>query len=454
VAAQRARRSPDELRERTPADGMVSGFGDVHGQRALAFVYDGTVLGGTQGHNGHRKKNRLLELARQYRTPVVVYAEGGGGRPGETETSYLAGIEEDSFTLFARLSGLVPRVAVVSGRSFAGNAALAGLSDVIIATEGANLGMAGKAMIEAAGIGAVATEDIGPMNVQTANGVVDVLVRDEAEAAEVARRYLGYFQGPIAGWTCADQRRLRHAVPENRLRTYDQRALLKVLADEGSLLELRPTFGVGIVTALARIEGRPVGIMANDPRHLSGAIDGPASDKAARFLQLCDAFGLPVVSVCDTPGFMVGPEAETTATVRRFSRMMTIGANAVVPIVMVVTRKAYGLGAMAMAGGDSRVPVAALSWPTGEFGGMGLEGFVQLAYRAELAAIEDPVARKARYTELVDRMYEQGRALEVAGVFEIDNVIDPADTRREVIAALRLYEPPPGNGRRGLVEPW
>jgi len=454
VAAQRARRSPEELRERTPADGMVSGFGAVHGQRTLALVYDGTVLGGTQGHNGHRKKNRLLELAAQYRTPVVVYAEGGGGRPGETETSYLAGVEESSFTLFARLSGLVPRVAVVSGRSFAGNAALAGLSDIIIATAGANLGMAGPAMIEAAGLGAVATEDIGPMNVQVANGVVDVLVRDEAEATEVARRYLGYFQGPVAGWTHADQRRLRHGVPENRVRTYDQRALLRVLADEGSLLELRPTFGIGIITALARIEGRPVGVLANDPRHLSGAIDGPAADKAARFLQLCDAFGLPVVSVCDTPGFMVGPEAETTATVRRFSRMMTIGANATVPIVMVVTRKAYGLGAMAMAGGDSRVPVATLSWPTGEFGGMGLEGFVRLAYRAELAAIEDPAARKARYQELVEGLYEQGRALSVAGVFEIDNVIDPADTRREVTAALRLYEAPSGDGRRRLVEPW
>jgi acetyl/propionyl-CoA carboxylase alpha subunit len=459
LAAQRARRTAEELVERTPADGMVSGFGDINGQRVLGLAYDATVLGGTQGLNAHRKKNRLLDIARRHRNPVVVFAEGGGGRPGETEMSYLIGIEEPTFTLFARMSGLVPRVAIVSGRSFAGNAAMAGLADIIIATEGANLGMAGKAMIEGAGLGNVETEDIGPMSVQTRNGVVDILVADEIEAVAVTRKYLSYFQGRTDDWACADQRLLRHVIPENRLRSYDVQKVIELVADTGSVLELRPSFGVGIVTALIRVEGRPMGLIANNARHLGGAIDGPAADKAARFVQLCDAFGLPVLSLCDTPGFMVGLESEATATVRRFSRMMLLGANATVPIVMIVTRKAYGLGAMGMAGGDVRVPIATMSWPTGEFGGMGLEGFVRLAYRAELAAIEDEAVRQARYQELLDAMYAQGRALNVATVFEIDDVIDPADTRRFIVSALQIAEntqsrPANEASARVLVEPW
>ncbi|MFC5063310.1 carboxyl transferase domain-containing protein [Actinomycetospora atypica] len=439
VAAQRARRTLQDLRERTPADGIVTGIGAVDGRRCVVLAYDYTVLAGTQGVLSHAKTDRALQLALDHDLPVVLFAEGGGGRPGETDTIAVAQLDVPTFALFARLSGRVPTVAVVAGYCFAGNAALAGCADLVVAVEGANLGMGGPAMIAGGGLGEVAPRDVGPTDVQVPNGVIDVLVPDEAEAVAVAKRYLALDRA--SSGTRPDQRALRHVVPENRLRVYDVRRAVTVLADEGSLLELRPEYGVGVVTAFARIAGRPVGLLANDPRRLGGAIDAEAAEKAARFLQLCDFRGLPVVSLCDTPGFMVGPEAEATATVRRFSRMFVAGANLRVPVVCVVLRKAYGLGAMAMAGGSMRVPVVTVAWPSGEFGGMGLEGAVALGYQKELAALDDE-ARKARYDELVAALYEQGKALSAAEVFEIDDVIDPADTAAVVLAALEAAEGP------------
>jgi acetyl-CoA carboxylase carboxyltransferase component/biotin carboxyl carrier protein len=458
VAGQRRRRTLDDLIARTPADGLVGGIGEIDGRRCVVAAYDYTVLAGTQGFQGHRKTDRLIHLAQRHRLPFVLFAEGGGGRPGDTDHVTVSGLELTTFAGFARLSGTVPVVAIVSGYCFAGNAALAGCADLIIATEGASLGMGGPAMISGGGLGEFAPGEVGPMDVQTRNGVVDVLVPDEAAAVVAAKHYLGLVADaagapgcaePLcapgstaaatvapAAYRCAELRTLRHLVPENRVRAYDVRAVVETLADTGSVLELRPAFGAGIVTALARIAGRPVGIMANDPRHLGGAIDADAADKAARFLQLCDAHGLGVVSLCDTPGFMVGPDAERTATVRHVSRMFVAGANARVPLVCVVLRKAYGLGAMAMAGGGMTEPVITVAWPSGEFGGMGLEGAVRLGYRAELDALPDDAAREERYRELVAELYERGKALSTATVLEIDDVIDPADTRAVIDAAL------------------
>jgi acetyl-CoA carboxylase carboxyltransferase component/biotin carboxyl carrier protein len=450
VAAQRQRRSMADLIARTPADGIVTGIGAVDGRRVVVLAYDYTVLAGTQGVLSHAKTDRALELALAHDLPVVLFAEGGGGRPGETDTIAVAQLDVPTFALFARLSGRVPTVAVVAGYCFAGNAALAGCADLVVAVEGANLGMGGPAMIAGGGLGHVAPADVGPMDVQTRNGVVDVLVADEAAAVDVARRYLA-LAGPAPEAERTDQRALRHAVPENRLRVYDVRTVIDTLVDAGSLLELRPGHGVGMITAFARVQGRAVGLLANDPRHLGGAIDAEGAEKAARFLQLCDFRGLPVLSLCDTPGFMVGPDAEATATVRRFSRMFVAGANLRVPVVCVVLRKAYGLGAMAMAGGSMRVPVTTVAWPSGEFGGMGLEGAVELGYQKELAAL-DGDARRARYDELVAALYEQGKALSAAVVFEIDDVIDPADTAAVVVAALETAagsELPP---RRAFVD--
>ena len=463
IAAQRRRRPVDELIERTPADGLIAGVGTVNGDlfdesrsRCIAMSYDYTVLAGTQGQQNHRKKDRMFELAEKWCLPIVFFTEGGGGRPGDTDGVGVAGLDCLAFNYFGKLSGYVPLVGIVSGRCFAGNAALLGCCDVIIATRNANIGMGGPAMIEGGGLGIFKPEEVGPTSVQAPNGVVDVLVEDEAQATKVARQYLSYFQGAIETWSAGDQRLLRGIIPENRRRIYDVRRVISTLADEDSVLELRRDFGLGMVTALARIEGRPVGIIANNPTHLAGAIDSNGADKAARFMQLCDAFDIPIVSLCDTPGIMVGPEVEKTALVRHASRMFVTGAGLGVPVFTIILRKAYGLGAQAMAGGSFRAPFLTVSWPTGEFGGMGLEGAVKLGYRNDLAAIEDPAERKAQFDEMVERMYQHGKAVNTASHFEIDDVIDPADTRRWIMAGLRSM-PPTGareTRKRGFIDTW
>ncbi|MCU1451236.1 MAG: carbamoyl-phosphate synthase large subunit [Acidimicrobiales bacterium] len=453
IAAQRRRRTVDELIERTPADGLVAGVATVNGHRAIVMSYDYTVLAGTQGLQNHRKKDRLFELAERLRLPVVFFTEGGGGRPGDTDGAGVSGLDCLAFALFGGLSGLVPLVGVNSGRCFAGNAAILGCCDVVIATANSNIGMGGPAMVEGGGLGVYEPDEIGPMSVQVANGVVDVAVADEAEAVAVARRYLSYFQGRADTWQCADQGRLRALIPENRLRVYDVRAVVDAMTDTDSVLELRPEFGPGMVTALARVDGRPLGIVANNPSHLGGAIDADGADKAARFMQLCDAFDLPLLFLCDTPGIMVGPEAEKTALVRHVSRMFVTGASLTVPFFTIILRKGYGLGAQAMAGGSFKAPVFTVAWPTGEFGGMGLEGAVKLGYRNELAAVDDPAERKALFDEMVARMYEHGKAINTASHFEIDDVIDPLDSRRWITSALQSVPYVPGVGRAAKKRP-
>jgi acetyl-CoA carboxylase carboxyltransferase component len=456
IAAQRRRRPVEDLVARTPADGLVAGIGTVNGKRAIVMSYDYTVLAGTQGLQNHRKKDRLFELADELRLPIVFFTEGGGGRPGDTDGTGVSGLDCMAFALFGGLSGLVPLVGVNSGRCFAGNAAILGCCDVVIATADSNIGMGGPAMIEGGGLGVYDPDEIGPMSVQAANGVVDVAVADEAEAVAVAKRYLSYFQGCAEAWDSGDQQRLRTLIPENRMRAYDVRAVIDGLADTDSVLELRQGFAASMVTALVRIEGRPLGLIANNPTHLGGAIDADGADKAARFMQLCDAFDLPILFLCDTPGIMVGPEAEKTALVRHVSRMFVTGASLTVPFFTIVLRKGYGLGAQAMAGGSFKAPVFTVAWPTGEFGGMGLEGAVKLGFRRELEAVEDETERQALFEEMVARMYERGKALNTATYFEIDDVIDPADSRRWVSAALEAAPaPPPRTGKkRPCVDTW
>jgi acetyl-CoA carboxylase carboxyltransferase component len=467
VAAQRARRSAQDLIERTPGDGMVAGLATVNAatfgpvdSRCVVMTYDYTVLAGTQGLQNHRKKDRLFSLAAELSVPVVLFAEGGGGRPGDTDGIGIAGLDGPAFRLFAELSGLVPLIGITSGYCFAGNAALLGCCDVVIAARNSNIGMGGPAMIEGGGLGVFPPTAVGPYDSQCTNGVIDVEADDEAHAVVLAKQYLSYFQGPLphpSSDHVADQRLLRHVVPENRLRAYDVRSAISILCDVDSVLELRVRFGIGMITSLARIDGRAVGVIANNPIHLGGAIDPDAADKASRFMQLCDAFGLPIVFLCDTPGFMVGPEVETHAQVRHAGRLFVTAASLSVPIVTVVLRKGYGLGAMAMAGGGFRSPVFTVAWPTGEFGGMGLEGAVRLGYRKELVAIVDPVERDARYQELVNRMYEHGSAINASTAFEIDDVIDPADTRRWINAA---FDSAPavvrerGVKRRPMIDTW
>jgi acetyl-CoA carboxylase carboxyltransferase component len=456
VAAQRRRRPLEELITRTPADGLVAGIGAVNGKRTIVMSYDYTVLAGTQGLQNHRKKDRLFELAERLKLPIVFFTEGGGGRPGDTDGSGASGLDCMAFSLFAHLSGLVPLVAVNSGFCFAGNAAILGCCDVVIATANSNIGMGGPAMIEGGGLGVYPPTEVGPMSVQVPNGVVDIAVADETEAVAAARKYLSYFQGPSGDWSCPDQTELRHVIPENRLRIYDVRQVVHGLADTDSVLELRPHFGVGMITALVRIEGRPMGLIANNPTHLAGAIDADGADKAARFMQLCDAFDIPLLFLADTPGIMVGPEVEKTALVRHVSRMFVTGASLSVPFFTIILRKGYGLGAQAMAGGSFKAPVFTVAWPTGEFGGMGLEGAVRLGYRNELAAIEDDAERERTFQQMVARMYEHGKALNTATYFEIDDVIDPADSRRWIVAGLDSAPPPPPRDgkKRPFVDTW
>ncbi len=463
VARQHQRHSDESLRANTPADGLLAGTATINGelvdeQRARAIVvhYDYTVLAGTQGGRNHYKQDRMFEMANRFRFPIVFFTEGGGGRPGDDRTGPGVAFDTYTFTQFSKLSGLVPLVGVTNGRCFAGNTALLACCDVIIATEGSTVAMGGPAMIEGGGLGVYTPEEVGPMSFQVPNGVVDILVKDEEEAVEVARKYLSYFQGPIDEWEAPDQRRLRHIVPENRLRLYDMREIIETIADKGSVLEIREKFGIGIITAFIRVEGHPIGVVANNPHHLAGAIDSPGSDKGARFLQLCDAFDIPVLSLMDCPGMMVGPDVEATALVRHCARMFNTGANLSVPLFGVVVRKAYGLGVQAMCGASALVGFFTVAWPTAEFAGMNIEGSVKLGYRKELAAIEDVDERKADYERRVERAYDNAKAVNAAAGGGLDDVIDPAETRTWIANGLRRLPPtPPRTGKkRPYIDTW
>lgn len=466
------RGSVDELLDYAPSDGLVMGLGHVNGKnfdetrsRCAAVAYDYSVLAGTQGGMNHKMMDRMFQVAAKLEVPVVLFSEGGGGRAGGGSRAAMGGgsaitggggLNTPSWWLLGQLSGRVPIVGVNSGWCFAGNAALLGCCDVIIATENSSIGMGGPAMIEGGGLGAYRPEEVGPMSVQVPNGVVDIAVKDEADAVAAAKKYLSYFQGPFEDWECADQRLLRHSIPENRLRVYDIRHLIETMADTDSVLELRVGFGKAMITSLIRLEGRPVGVIANNPAYLSGAIDSEAADKAARFMKLCDAFDIPIVFLCDTPGIMVGPEAEKEATVRHSARMFVVGASVTVPTFMVILRKAYGLGAQAMGGGCHKVPAFVVAWPTSEFGGMGLEGQVKLGQRARLEEIEDPAQRQAEFERMVEAAYDRGKGLNAAHVYEIEDVIDPADTRRWLVAGLKASPPPipRSQKKRPCVDTW
>ena len=467
VAAQRQRRELDDLIDNTPADGLVAGFGtinaDIYGEdaaRAAVLAYDYTVLAGTQGLFNHKKTDRVLEIAAEWQVPMVFYTEGGGGRPGDTDASKISGggLDVMTFATWAKASGVAPRIAVNNGYCFAGNAVLFGCADVTIATKASHIGMGGPAMIEGGGLGQVAPTDIGPMDIQTENGVVDLLAEDEVEATAMAKQLLGYFQGSVPQFECADQRLLRQIIPEDRKRAYDMRAAIDAIADTGSFMELRRAYGKGMITGFMRIEGKPFGLIANNPAHLGGAIDAEAAEKAGRFVQLCDAFRLPIVSFCDTPGFMVGPEHEKFATVRRASNMLVAGASLSVPVFMVVLRKGYGLGAQAMGMGSLHVPQMTLAWPTGEFGPMGLEGAVRLGYSKEIAAAggEGTQEGDALFTKLLGAMIANGKALNAAMFHEIDAVIDPMDTRATLLRALRSMPvgKKSGRGKRPFIPTW
>lgn len=463
VAAQRARRTEEWLRENTPADGMVLGLAHVNGHlfpetqsRIIALSYDYTVLAGTQGTRNHYKQDRMFDLAQRHQIPVIAFMEGGGGRPGDTDGKGGVAMDTKTFTDWAKLSGLVPLVGITNGRCFAGNTVLLACCDVIIATEGSTVGMGGPAMIEGGGVGIYTPEEVGPMSFQVPNGVIDILVKDEEEAVATAKKYVSYFQGDVEDWEENDQRRLRHVVPEDRVISYDMREAIEIIADKDSVLEIRREFGIGIITAFIRVEGKPMGLIANNPHHLGGAVDSDGADKGARFLQLCDAFDLPVVSLMDCPGIMVGPEVERTALVRHAARMFNTGANMSVPMFGLILRKAYGLGVQAMCGGSSMFPTFMAAWPTAEFAGMNIEGHVKLGYRQELTDIEDPEERIKFYDQMVSERYEKAKAIYAGTFFGIDDVIDPAESRRWIVSGMAAQPPkqPRKGKKKAYIDTW
>jgi len=455
IAAQRQRRELQDLIERTPADGLIAGTARINGEPCAVLSYDYTVLAGTQGYLGHRKKDRLFELIERMRLPTIFFAEGGGGRPGDTDYPVVSALDTRAFALWAKLSGLIPRIAVVKGRCFAGNAVIAGCSDLIVATEDSSIGMGGPAMIAGGGLGEVDPDEVGPSKVQARNGVIDVLARDEAEAVAITKKLLAYFQVPAAGFEALDQTRLRELVPERERRAYKVRPIIETLADRGSVVFLREQYAPEMVTALARIEGRAVGVVANNTMHMAGAVIGDAASKAARFMQLCDAFDLPLVSLVDTPGYMVGPQAEATGLVRQASRLLVAGAALSVPLVAVILRRGYGLGAQAMVAGSLHEPLLTVAWPSAHLGPMGLEGAVRLGLRKELEAIEDEAEREQRVREVTTAAQANAKAINAAQLFELDDVIDPAETRSLIAATFAAASQPavPARGHR-FVDTW
>ncbi|GBG25616.1 Pyruvate carboxylase [Hondaea fermentalgiana] len=441
IAHQADRRTVDDLVRTTQGDGFVCGIGSVNGAlfsdtrdfrtECSVCSYDYLVLAGTQGTRGHLKKDRIFELTVKWNLPMIILTEGGGGRPSDFADpgSSTAGLNIPAFRLLPNCANI--KIGVASGYNFAGNTALLGMCDIIIATKDANIAMGGPVMVEYAGQSKkVAPTELGPAPDQFAHGVVHLMAEDEAEATRMAKQCLSYFQGRTNGWECADQRVLRTLVPENRKRVYDVRTVVEALADKDSVLEWCAGFGPGTVTAFIRVEGWPVGVLANQPSHLSGALDGDSCAKAADFLTLCETHRLPVVNLIDTPGFIVGQEFERTGLVKHCARLFKVTSTMTTPYMSIVLRKSYGLGAMAMAGGAlQHQNMFTVAWPTGEFGGMGLEGAVSLTYSKRLSEIEDLKERQAKFDELVQKAHDRGSAQVLANDFAIDDIIDPKDSR-------------------------
>jgi acetyl-CoA carboxylase carboxyltransferase component len=451
VAAQRMRRDYDDLKTATAADGVITGIGQINqglvsdkNSQTAIVINDYSVLAGTQGYFHHLKLDRILAIAADKKYPVVMFTEGGGGRPGDTDiTTVNSGLQCQSFATWASLQGKVLRISVANGYCFAGNAALFGAADITIATQSSWIGMAGPAMIEGGGLGLVKPTDIGPSAKQVKNGVIDILVENEQQAADMAKKCLLYFQGPLVAakkYSFADQQVLNQILPEDRRYVYDVKEIVNVIADTGSFTEIKAQYGGAIITGFMHLQSHPVGVIASNCKVLGGAIDVEAGEKASQFMYLCQQFSIPLVVLCDTPGFMVGPEHEDRGAVRRLSQLFVAGSQLTVPLVAVVLRKCYGLGAQALLGGNTSQPSYTIAWPTGEFGAMGLEGAVKLGFKKELAAVQDPSARKALYEQLLAEQYQKGQAQEVASVLEIDAVIEPANTRQTLLLGLNIIK--------------
>jgi acetyl-CoA carboxylase carboxyltransferase component len=401
--------------------------------------YDYTVMAGSQGNINNVKIGRVLQIAEDHALPVVIFAEGAGHRVQEASLHSRGG-GEATFPTLARLSGRVPTVCGVPGRAFAGHAILAGLCDFVVATRNAAIGMAGPPLVEAALGERLTPEQIGAAGIHAASGAAEAVVENEPDLIGLISAYLSYFEGRLEpGEAVVPATYLRDIVPADPRKPYDVREVISGLCDLGEILELRGGFARSLVTALGRVDGWPTGFIASQPLVLAGAIDAGASDKISRFAKLCDAFGLPIVFLVDSPGFLVGPAAETTALMRHSTRVIHTLTHVQVPFFTVTLRKSYGLAHFAMGGrplGASMV----VAWPTAEYGAMGPEG------AAKVLGVDDEREHSAA-------LRREGASLKLAELFAIDDVIDPAQTRGALSDWLAAVMPTTRPSHRP-VDPW
>lgn len=444
---------PDDFAtlDQAPADGLVTGTATVDNRPIALVASDYTVAGGSDGKLGIRKLARISELALRRGLPLVMLLEGGGHRITEgldSRTFGEGGVE--GFEYLARLTGWTPIVCGIMGPGFAGPANYGAFADLVLMVEGRSaMGLAGPALVKAATGEDLDKEALGGARFHaTKTGMADLVCADDAEVISHIRAFLSYLptnasqpppRRPGREDALAPVAQLRTVVPDNRRQAYNVKKVISLVVDDGEYFELRPGWARNAVTALARIDGQTVGVVANNPMHLAGALDANGSEKIARFLTLCSAFGIPVLALCDTPGFMVGSASETAGVVRRSAKVIHALAHSTVPLYSVILRKGYGLGWNAMGGGRAFGSDLTLAWPTAEILAMSIEGAVDVALRSQWQDEDDPAAARQA---LIDRFLHEGRAERAAAAFTFDELIDPAETRARIAMALRNYVGP------------
>lgn len=427
-----------------PADGFVTGSALVGGRPVSLCSFDFTVAGGSNGKAGTLKFTRLLQRSLDDGNPFVMLMEGGGHRISEGLDSRHFSSGTTIFQSMSDMSGWVPIVAAVMGPGFAGPTNHASLADfVVMVRPTATMGIAGPALVKAATGEVITKEELGGAAVQAdRQGIADLAVESDAEALEAIRRFLSYFPSnarqPLPIVACddpADRRdeELLTLVPANTRRAYDVRKVIGAIVDRDSIFEIKPTYARNVVTTLARLDGRPVGIVANQALHMGGTLDSNACEKAAHFISMCDAFGLPLVFLIDIPGFVPGTMAERQGLGRRSGRLVYELGNATVPRLSVILRKGYGMAYIAMNGGRSFDPDLVVAWPTAEICAMSIEGGVDVGFRKEIEQAAEPEAKRA---ELIGNFRSHVDALYAAEGYGIDDVIDPRDTRLHLITTL------------------
>ncbi|MGH2853494.1 MAG: acyl-CoA carboxylase subunit beta [Solirubrobacteraceae bacterium] len=429
-----------------PADGVITGYGKIDGRLAAVCAYDFTVMAGSMGMTGEIKTTRLRELALTKRIPFVWLLDSAGARVQEAAGAMFAG----SGHLFREevvMSGVIPQVAALMGPCAAGTAYIPGLADFVPMVKGrGSMALAGPHLVRAAVGEDVTQEELGGSRVHCRkSGVGDMEVADDEECIARIKEYLSYMpqnceaRPPVRAAADPIDRReegLLDVLPESNRKPYDMYEVIRLIVDDGEYLDIKRQWAKTIITCFARFGGRPVGIVANQPRQLGGILDNDSSDKAARFVNLCNAFAVPLVFIQDVPGFMVGTKVEAEGIIRHGAKMLYAVANATVPKITVITRKAYGAGYYVM-NGRAYEPDLIVAWPSAEISVMGAEGVVEIAFRKAVDEAADPAAKKAELIEGFRKMFDVYIA---AGNDLVDDVIDPRETRLTICRALEMAE--------------